>query len=195
MDCDLIRFINEWPISDRSFDSCTSTKCNQNSFPGFWGKVCGKVDGKASLFAVTFCTSFKVRLMSLILNTCLETHQKKAKLLLVVLCNGLCWRASWQLASRVYLHQALQRWPNCSALYLFLAQSTAFQWLITPSFWGGPVFRTRHTDRLSWRRVFVFFYQLHEDITRIVPHILPQLFPTISFPTYFSLSILTSYIV
>lgn len=101
------------------------------------------MDGRASLYAVTFRSFCKGRLVPLILNTCLKTHQKKAKLLLVVLCSGLCWRASWQLASRVCLYQTLQRWPNCSALHLFLAQNAAIQWLITPSYWGGPVFRTR----------------------------------------------------
>jgi hypothetical protein len=34
---------------------------------------------------------------------------------------------------------------------------TECKWLIIPSYWRGPVFRTRHTDRLSWRRVFCFF--------------------------------------
>jgi len=122
-------------------------------------------------------------------------HQKKAKLLLVVRCSGLCWRASWQLALRVCLYRTLQNWPNCSALYLFFGQNAAIQWFITPSYWGGPVFRTWHADLLSWRKVFVFFSQFHEDITGIVPHIWPQLFPCTSLPTYFALFILISYVV
>jgi len=48
------------------------------------------MDGRASLCAVTFCSFCKGRLVPLTLNTCLKTHQKKAKLLLVVLCSGLC---------------------------------------------------------------------------------------------------------
>jgi hypothetical protein len=143
------------------------------------------MDRKASLCGVTLCTFRKGRLMHLILNTCMKTRQKKAKLLLVVLCSGLCWRASWQLATCVCLHKTLQSWPNCSALYLFLAQNAAIQWLIIPSYRRGPVFRTRQTDRLSWRRVFCFFSQFHEDVTGIIPHIFTRLFPSVSFPTYF----------
>lgn len=57
---------------------------------------------------------------------------------------------------------------------------------------GGPVFRTwiGYPDER-----FSYFFQFHEDITGIVPHIWPQLFPSIFFPTYFSLFILTSYVV
>jgi len=107
-----------------------------------------------------------------------------SKLLLIVLCSGLCWRASWQLASRVCLYQTLQNWPNCSALYLFLAQNAAIHWLFTPSDWGGPVFRTwiGYPDER-----FSYFFSVprghYRDCTShlatiISVHILPNVFLT-----------------
>jgi hypothetical protein len=42
------------------------------------------MDGRASLYAVTFCSFCKGRLVPLMLNMLLKTHQKNAKLLLVL---------------------------------------------------------------------------------------------------------------
>jgi hypothetical protein len=150
------------------------------------------MDGRASLYAVTFCSFCKGRLVPPILNTCLKTHQKKAKLLLVVLCSGLCWRASWQLAPRVCIkHCKADRIVPFCTYFLHRMHRMAFHSFL---FGGGGVPFSEHGSAILTKG-FRIFSQFHEDITGIVPHIWPQLFPSISFPTYFSLFILTCYVV
>ena len=73
----------------------------------------------------------------------------------------------------------LHRMPRSSGLSLLPIREIPFSE-------HGPAILTKGFRVLS---------QFHEDITGIVPHIWPQLLPFISFPNYFSLFILTSYVV
>jgi hypothetical protein len=150
------------------------------------------MDGRASLYAVTFCSFCKGRLVPLILNTRLKTHQKNAKLLLVVLSSGLCWRASWQLASRVCIKhcKADRNVPLCTYLHRIPRYSGLSLLLL-----GGPVFRTRtgYPDEM-FSCFFSFPRGNYRNCTSYLAtiislHVLPNLI------THFSLFILTSYVV
>lgn len=120
------------------------------------------MDGGASLYAVTFCSFCKGRLVPVILNTCLKTHQKKAKLLLVVLCSGLYWRASWQLASRVRIKhcKADRIIPLCTYFLRRMPRSSGLSLLPI-----GEVPFTEHGTRSGYPNERFFFFFLSSTRT------------------------------
>jgi hypothetical protein len=127
----------------------------------------------------------------LILNTCLKTRQKKAKLLLfsAVVCAEEHPDSLLHLFVCIKHCKADRIVPFCTYFLHRMPRSSGFPLLPV-----GEVPFSEHESAILTKG-FRVFSQFHEDITGIVPHIWPQLFPSISFPTYFSLSILTSYVV